>query len=63
MIVVGQQAEMGRIPVLSGGRAEYERLYKWSIEAPADFWAKVPHEAAPGIACDSDDSCLIGYCI
>jgi hypothetical protein len=33
---------MGRMPVLSKGRAEYERLYKWSIEAPADFWAKVP---------------------
>jgi hypothetical protein len=29
------------MPVLSGGRAEYERLYKWSIEAPADFWARV----------------------
>jgi acetyl-CoA synthetase len=38
------QAEMGRMPVLSGGRAEYERLYKWSIEAPADFWAKMAED-------------------
>jgi hypothetical protein len=38
---------MGRMPVLSGGRAEYERLYKWSIEAPADFWAKVLQMLAP----------------
>ncbi len=32
---------MGRTPVMAGGRAEYDRLYKWSITNPADFWGKV----------------------
>ena len=32
---------MGRSPVMSGGRAEYESLYKESIDDPAGFWATV----------------------
>ena len=34
---------MGRVPNLSG-RAEYERLYKWSLEKPADFWAHMAQQ-------------------
>mmetsp|Transcript_3580 Transcript_3580/g.10404 ORF Transcript_3580/g.10404 Transcript_3580/m.10404 type:complete len:633 (-) Transcript_3580:1161-3059(-) len=35
------QAEMGRVPVLPGGRAEYEKLHKWSLEDPEGFWGKM----------------------
>lgn len=34
---------MGRVPTLSG-RAEYERLYKWSLDKPADFWAHMAQQ-------------------
>lgn len=34
---------MGRVPVLES-RAEYERLYTWSLESPAEFWAHMAQQ-------------------
>ncbi len=39
---------MGRVPVLPGGRAEYEKLHQWSLEDPDGFWSKVRPPAAAG---------------
>lgn len=37
------QSDMSRVPVLES-RAEYERLYKWSLESPAKFWAHMAQQ-------------------